>query len=236
MKNFSRVFYTTTLILTLIVLSIGSTYAYFAATIKSEDNSVATSSASFSINLSVLPKYPNPENGPYTIIPMKDELSEKGYIGYNETPCIDKNNAAVCYVYEIKVFGFSEGIEFVSGSVKVKTENISNLSYRLYDENNNEINLNPESEEIATKEDYNTPLPLYYDRLPSEEEKTLGDSHNIKDKEEITLYLMIWLSDTGVSQNQTDIGTFSGDITFFAGKGGQITGKISSLIEGSYTD
>jgi len=226
MKNIARTFYTVTIVLTLIVLSLGSTFAYFAANASSGDKSVVTSAAKFSLNLSVFPKYPNPETGPYTIIPMKDELSEKGYIGYNETPCIDKNNAAVCYVYEIKVYDFSEGIEFVSGSVNVKTENISSLSYRVFDENNNPIS-------IKTDEEDN---PIYYDSLPSETEKSLGDSHDVKNKTETTMYLMIWLSDTGISQNKTDVGTFVGNITFYAGKGGKITGKISSVIEGTYTD
>ena len=47
---------------------------------------------------------------------------------------------------------------------------------------------------------------------------------------------MIWLTDTGISQNDTDIGTFSGSVTVYAGTGGKITGKISSLIEGKYAD
>lgn len=226
MNKASEIFYTATLILTFIVMSIGSTYAYFAANTSTEEGEMETSSAKFSLNLSVLPKYPNPEEGLKTIIPMKDELSEKGYIGYNETPCIDKSASAVCYVYEIKAYDFSEGIEYVSGSFNLKTENISNLSYRLYDEENNPIPLSVDEENN----------PIYYDRAPSEVEKTLGDSHDVRNKSKITLYLMVWLSDTGVSQNQTDIGTFTGTITFYAGKGGMITGKISSVIEGNYTD
>ena len=63
----------------------------------------------------------------------------------------------------------------------------------------------------------------------------LGTSFSVKDKEELKLYLMIWLSDNGVSQNATDIGTFLGNVTFFAGSGGKIAGKISAAITGNYT-
>lgn len=231
MNKKAHIFYSTTLLLTFIVMSVGSTYAYFAASVSSKENPIATSSAKFSLNLSVFPKYPVVENGPYTIIPMKDDLTLKAYKGYeisenNYTPCIDKNNSAVCYIYEIKIFEFSKGIEYVSGSITVKTENINNLKYRLFDDNNNPIIL-------KTDEEGND---IYIDSLPSEEEKNLGIAHDVKNKTETTLYLMIWLSDTGKSQNDTDIGTFTGNVTFSAGKGGQISGTISSIIEGTYTD
>lgn len=217
-------FYTITIILTLIVLSFGATYAYLSATATTKDNPITTESASYSLNLSVTPKYPNPQNGPYTLIPMKDELSDKGYIGYNNNPCIDKNNATVCYAYEIKVYDYNAELEYLSGSINIETSNIASLSYRIYDENNNPVTL-------FLDEDEN---PIYYNSIISKEELTLGDSFNVKNKASLTLTLLIWLSDTGVNQNATDIGTFNGNVTFYAGKGGMITGKISSLINGNY--
>lgn len=220
----AKVFYTIIIILTFIVLSIGSTYAYFTATIATEDDFMETGSAQYSLKLSVMPKYPDPELGPYTLIPMKNELSELGYVGYNEVPCIDKNNAVVCYAYEIIVSEYSQELEYLSGSINIKTSNIANLSYRLYDENDIPL---------AIGEDEDGDL-IYYDTIISEEEMTLGDSFYVKEQDQLVLTLMIWLSDTGEEQNETDIGTFNGNVTFYAGKGGQITGKISSIINGSY--
>lgn len=222
--NKAKAFYTVTIVLTLIVMSIGSTYAYFAASVKTQDNEDIARSANYSINLSVMPKYPNPENGPYKLIPMKNELWEKGYNGYDNTPCIDKNGATVCYIYEIVVYEYSSDLEFVSGSLNITTSNISNLSYRLFDDQNNEL---------AIDED-ETQNPIYYNSVASGVELPLGDAIYVKGKEQVTLYLMIWLTDTLKPQNETDIGTFSGSVTFYAGKGGQIAGIISSAIEGAY--
>lgn len=145
--NKSKVFYTVLIILTIAISIIGATYAYFASSMKTEDNSISTASANYSLNLSVTPKYPNPEKGVLTLIPMKDELSEKAYIGYNNEPCIDKNNAAVCYIYEIVVSDYNVELDYLSGSINIETSNITNLSYRLYDENDNKMILETDTED-----------------------------------------------------------------------------------------
>jgi len=222
--NKAKTFYTITLVLTLIVMSIGATYAYFAATIKSEDNEPIAKSANYSINLSVLPKYPVPENGPYTLIPMKNELSDKALTGYNGQPCVDKNSAVVCQIYEIYAFEYNKDLDYLSGSLNITTSNISSLSYRVYDEENNPLAIEQDEEGSD----------VYIKSITSGEELSLGDAFYVKGKESLTLNLMIWLSDTGVSQNETDIGTYTGNVTFYTGKAGQISGYISSVIEGRY--
>ena len=220
----SKIFYTVTIVASLIVMILGSSFAYFAATVKTEDEETIAKSADYSLNLSVTPLEPAPENGPYTLIPMKDELSEKAFVGYNNVPCVDKNDAVVCYIYEIIVNEYNTNLEYLSGSLNITTSNISSLSYRLYDENNNPL-------AIDTDEEGND---IYYNMIISEEEMPLGDAFYTKDTDHLTLKLMIWLTDTGISQNETDIGSFDGSVTFYAGKGGKITGKISSLIEGNF--
>ena len=42
--NKSKVFYTVLIILTVAISTIGATYAYFAFSVKTEDNSISTSS------------------------------------------------------------------------------------------------------------------------------------------------------------------------------------------------
>ena len=222
--NKSKVFYTVLIILTVAISTIGATYAYFAFSVKTEDNSISTSSGNYSLNLSVTPKYPDPEKGAFTLIPMKDELSEKAYVGYNNVPCIDKNNAAVCYVYEIVITDYNIDLDYVSGSINIETSNITNLSYRLYDENDNKMILEKDEEGND----------IYIKKLISQEELSLGDSFPVKNKKKLVLNLMIWLSETGSSQNETDIGTFKGNVTFYTGQGGKVTGKLSAAIDGSY--
>lgn len=223
--NKSKIIYTILICTTIVIIVIGSTYAYIASSATTDKNSINTSSASLSLNLAVAPKYPDPNNGVKTLIPMKDELSEKAYTGYNNTPCIDKNNAAVCYIYEIKIYDYNSNLDYVTGMINLEMGNIVNLSYRLFDENGKAL-------EIDKDESNNS---IYYKKVIPTEDMPLGTSFSVKDKEELKLYLMIWLSDNGVSQNATDIGTFLGNVTFFAGSGGKITGKISSAITGNYT-
>lgn len=221
MKKF-KYFYTITLILTLVVMSFGASYAYFAARITSEEKAVKAGSKSFSLNLSVLPKYPSIDEPQYTIIPMKDNLAKKAY----ENKCIDKNKAGACLAYDIKVFEYSDDLEYVTGSINITTSNVTNLSYMILDEEGNVLTLREDEEKNK----------IEHDKIISETEMTLGeDSFYIKDKTELNLVLLIWLSDTGEKQNEIDIGTFYGSVTFKAGKGGQITGNISSSILGTYT-
>lgn len=223
----SKIIYTILICINIVILTIGSTYAYFATTATTDKNSINTSSTNLSLNLEVTPVYPNPNDGVKTLIPMKDSLSEIAYTGGdNKTPCIDKNNAAVCYIYEIKIYDYNSNLDYVTGMINLETENIANLSYRLFDKKENGNSL-----EIDKDESDNS---IYYKKIIPNEDMSLGTSFSVKDKEELKLYLMIWLSDNGESQNKTDIGTFTGNVTFFAGSGGKITGKISSAITGNY--
>ena len=63
----------------------------------------------------------------------------------------------------------------------------------------------------------------------------MGDAgFYVKGQKELNLVLVIWLTDTLEPQNEIDIGTFNGDVTFMAGVGGQISGVFSSTIAGTY--
>ena len=219
------VFYGVVLLLTLVFLSLGSTFAYFSATsMTGNENPVSTGSKLFSLSLAVNPLYPDPNNGPYTIIPMKDGLSLRAYDGYNNNPCIDKNNAVVCYIYEILVSDIDPDIKYLTGSLNITTSNISNLSYRVFDSEHFPLSL-------GTDEELND---IYINHITSGEDYGFGESFDVEGRNNLTLYLMIWLSDNGMAQNSTDIGTFSGDVTFSAGQGEGITGNISSAINGNY--
>ncbi len=216
-----KIIYTILICINIVILSIGSTYAYISASVSSKKDDIQTSSGNFSINLDITPIAPLNDN---KMIPMKDELSEKAYTGYNNNPCIDKNGATVCYLYEIRVYDYNNNQEYVSASLNIKTSNITNLSFRVFDEEGNSI--------IITEDEDNQ----YIKKIESGLDMEIGNNFDVKDKKELKLKLMIWLTDTGISQNDTDIGTFSGSVTVYAGTGGKITGKISSLIEGKYAD
>ncbi len=217
--NKKKMIYTILICINIVILSIGSTYAYISASVSSKKDDIQTSSGNFSINLDITPIAPLNNN---TMIPMKDDLSEKAYYGYNNNSCIDKNGATVCYLYEIRVYDYNKNQEFVSASLNIETSNITNLSFRIFDEEGNNI--------IITKDEENP----YIKKIESGIDTEIGSGFDVKNKEELRLKLMIWLTDTGISQNDTDIGTFSGSVTVYAGQGGKVTGKISSIIEGKY--
>ena len=213
MKNTEKI-YGIIMVLTLIVMSLGSTYAYYAATINSQNNEITSGSKAYSISLSVLPKYTG-----HKLIPLKDELIDKAI----ENECIDKNGQGACYAYTIRVYDYDEETEFISLSLNIETNGVTNLSYMSLDEDNNKTVIKNEENED----------PIIINRITSGEEMEIGD-FNVKGKSEYTLTLLIWLTDIRVSQNNEDLGTFNGNITVYAGKGGQITGNISSAISGAY--
>lgn len=214
MKKNEKV-YSFILIVTLIIMTFGSTYAYFAASSTSNNNQITSGSGNYSISLSVMPKFHG-----YKLIPLKDELTDKAL----QNNCKDKNNSGACYVYTIRVYDYDENTDFISLTMNIKTEDISNLSYMAFDEDNNPVALYKDENEND----------VYKNKITSNEEMSLGD-YEVRGKSEYISTVMIWLSDTGVSQNKTDLGTFTGNITVSAGKGGKITGKISSAISGSYS-
>lgn len=106
MDEKKKIGYTIALVLLLIIIVVGATYAYFSATAKS-DNDIKGGTLDVSLGLSVK-KISATGSKSENLIPIYDGTIS-GYASQLETAaqskynCIDKNDYTVCQIYEITI-------------------------------------------------------------------------------------------------------------------------------------
>lgn len=233
--------YTIVLIATLIICTIGSTYAYWAATATSESEAVKTSSSIYSISMKIIPLYTD-----FSFIPMNDNDILKGL----SNKCRDKYDRGACNAYKIHVYGYNQDLNFISGKMDVNVNNIENLSYTMleekteseYDETKcvkiTESQEEPDTTELQEESNITetSEEKIYCQVLPATQVSdgvglTLGDKYEVANTTEKNLILLMWLTNIEESQNEKNIGTFNSIVTFSMGSGGEIKGSISTVLE-----
>ena len=230
MKGNKRFIYMFLMIVVASIMTIGSTYAYWTATTKSEMGAVNTKSTTYSISMSVNGLFEG-----FSVIPMNDEDALKAL----SNGCYDKYGRGACSAYTIDVYDYSEDLDYISGYMDLTTNNMQNLSYmmfRLSDEYNEENCVKiekekyPEATSEEDKEYENYCVVKSATPMGDGKELSLGDSYDVYGMESIRFILLIWLSNLKESQNNIDIGSFNAVITMQAGNGGKIRGSISSVL------
>lgn len=134
----------------IILVAVGSTFAYFTATIQSEEGAVGTSAAEFSIDLkddrsliksSLIPsaeKYidiasTRTKDGDF-LKPYKDE--QTGRMVYDKTACIDDNLAEICSIYTFTVINeMTMGDVPINVSLVPSVNTFENLYIKVLDGN-----------------------------------------------------------------------------------------------------
>ena len=199
------------------ITTIGATYAYFTGSTQSTSNSVRTGSTIFSISLDITAKYSD-----FSIIPMNDEDVYKAL----KNECKDKYDRGACSAYILRVYGYDESLEYISGKMDITTNNMENLSYMVLEETDeyDENSCVRIDEEIYCTSVNTTPMGLGTN-LP------LGSSYNVEGLSEKKLLLVIWLTNLNENQNLTDIGNYNATVTVSAGDGGEIKGTIAGAVQ-----
>ncbi len=217
MKKRFEILYGILAIIVLIVATVGATYAYWVASANSSGNSVQTGSTIYNISMSILPLYSD-----FSFIPMNDQDALKAL----RNECRDKYQRGACSAYKIRVYGYDQDLDYISGMMDVTTDNILNLSYMMfqvlpeYDENRC-VKIGEKNYCIATE------AASVGDGL----NLSLGDSYSVAGTTEKEFILLMWLTNLDESQNDYDIGNFQAMITMQAGNGGEIKGSIASAIQ-----
>lgn len=197
---------------------IGSSYAYLVAVATSPSKSVNTSSTSYSIKMAITPLFSD-----FRFIPMDDIDALKAL----KNKCKDKYDRGACNAYIIHIDGYDEKLNYISGSMDVNLDNITNLSYMVlekqdeskYDENN-----------CANIDDKIYCISKEATAVNDGVNLSLGDSYEVNNTTEKNFILLIWLTNLEESQNDIDLGDFNSIITFSMGNGGEIKGSISASI------
>jgi len=218
MKNMSKlqVIYLFIFVVTVFIVSTGTTYAYWSASTSSTAESLKAQSTIYSINMEILPLYSD-----FSFIPMNDEDAVKAL----KNECKDKYGRGACSAYKMRVFGYSDTLGFISGYMDIKTNNMMNLSYMVYRES--DIYTEDSCVEIDSK---NYCVVLDAKPMGDGVGLTLGDKYDVFGTDSTEFIILIWLTNLNTSQNEFDIGSFNGIVTMQAGNGGEIKGTISSAV------
>lgn len=241
MKRKFKLLYGILIIFVLAIATVGSTYAFWAATASSANNAVQTESTIFSISMQLNPLYHG-----FSVIPMNDEYALKALANN----CRDKYDRGACSAYTIYIYDWNENLDFISGLMDVSVTNMQNLSYMMlrlsdtYEEGkcakvevgNIDNNENETNENVGTIENANIITENYciVKEATSVGEGvglSLGNAYDVTGMTDTKFILLMWLSNLNYSQNDIDLGSFNATITMQAGNGGQIKGSISSAVK-----
>lgn len=201
----------------LAIVTMGSTYAYLTATTNSASDDVKAGATSYNISMDINPIYSG-----FSFIPMNDTDVMKAL----KNGCKDKYDRGACSAYNIRVFDYSNDLNYISGKMSLETSNMSNISYMVLEESN-------ETDETTCIEieEKNYCISEPITAMGEGENLSLGDSYNVLGTSEKNLLLVLWLSNLNENQNIIDIGNYNATVTIFAGSGGEITGTIANAVK-----
>lgn len=200
----------------LAISTIGSTYAFLAASASSEEETLKTKSTTYSLSMDITPLYSD-----FSLIPMDDTDALKALAN----KCKDKYDRGACSAYNIRLYDYNDQLNFISGKMDVNLENINNLSYMMLEEKDEYVDNNCTKIENKT---YCTAKEAT--SVNDGVSLSLGDEYDVSNTTEKNLILLIWLTNLEESQNEYDIGNFNSIITFSMGNGGEIKGSISATL------
>lgn len=206
------------MVMVLSIMVVGTTYAYWTASTRSESGALATESTIYSISMNISPLYHD-----FSIIPMNDGDALKAL----KNKCKDKYDRGACSAYNIYVYDYSEDLGFISGYMDITTNNMENLSYMVLRESDT---FDEETCVFVEEYDANYCVVREAEHMGDGVGLSLGEAYSVKGMPDAKFILLIWLSNLKESQNDYDVGEFNAIVTMQAGNGGEIKGSIASSI------
>lgn len=172
-------------ILILLVMIIGSTFAYFSYRATSEKNTVNIKSDSGGVTVSVV----QTSDSGY-LFPLKDDDVMVAY----KNRCIDKFNNLACNSYSITMQN-TGSVSYLAGEIEFqKTNNLVNLYYMVLDSKDNVV------------------VPMT--KVSDNESFTMGDKIRLGSSSMDTYSLIIWLRNIDVNQNEEMAGSYVGKLSY----------------------
>ena len=220
MDEKKKIGYTIALVLLLIIIVVGATYAYFSATAKS-DNDIKGGTLDVSLGLSVK-KISATGSKSENLIPIYDGTIS-GYASQLETAaqskynCIDKNDYTVCQIYEITISNTGANSISTNTTITFNKNNVNNLKWAGMSDANTVISNNRHT--ITN----NVPDTIASNTIIN------GKSNNTK------LYFMVYVNIAGIYKgNLGEIKEYSSFEEFETQNRGSDKQDIDSLFELSY--
>lgn len=235
--NNKKMFYVFIGCITLSIIIMGATYAYFTANTKNDkDVKGSTNTTNFSMSVSRVTTV----DMAYGLIPMKNKEAPHAA----EQMCYDDNQNAGCQIYKITVTGDTDEVVFIDGYITTNPKDgVETRFTRVYPKEVTDKENNPktiftttytkddfldesfnEREVIKTGKRGSDPTRSLnhaedYDCLLVENGQIGGDIGK-----EVSFYVMIWIYDDGTAQNfmQGMELVYTGEVTFITAEGNEI--------------
>lgn len=194
------------LIVAFLVTGLSITISFFTASARSKViQEIESAVVNFSLKVEKIT-----EEEKKGLIPVKDSQILNALKGENHKKCVDLNGNNVCQIYKVSVNNDSDYSTAFKSSLELiasKNSGYTNLKW----------------------------AEIIYSDTPS----ILGDikpmsnsnwktSYGIGANTTGEFYIAIWISDNGYNQNDSDYGSFTGNVTFEAISGDKLTSTFSS--------
>lgn len=144
------------------------------------------------------------------LVPVKDNEILNALKGENGKQCIDLNGNNVCQIYKVSVNNDSDYSTTFKSSLELiasKNSGYSNLKWAelIYSDN-----------------------PTLLGDIKTMDTSNWKTSYGVGANTTGEFYIAIWISDNGSNQNDSDFGSFTGNVTFEAISGDKMTSTFSS--------
>ena len=224
-----KIFTVLIMVFTLMICTTGATYAYFAI---SATNGVATgTAATVGLNLSVTKVTPTTAKWSSSTQVMVPQLDAGLATAMNSTnSCVDGNGNVICQVYKIAIENTSTSAVKLKGSLYFTLGSdavFTNLFWRQVTDANTlgsntiykySTNINTSS---TTAEAVNANLVSSLELAPNN--NVTGSGTDYKE-----YYILIWIRETNLEQNDIDKGTWVMNVDFKDSTGNGVTSTITS--------
>lgn len=216
-SNGKGIFYGVIGVATLIVAIVGATFAYFSA---SADNAgtVAGEAATAGLNLKVEPVSTD-ATGP--MVPQSEAGLNSAVAA--EKQCVDGNNNTVCKVYRITVENTGSSATVVTGTLVFTAATFTNLKWAdLTDAKGTFSDARPIA--AATGDGSDTDNSILVKELTLQ----AADASEWTGADSSVYYIVVYINETGSSQNDTDKGQFTGTVAFNSAAGTGVTSTFQA--------
>lgn len=223
-----KMFYLFVACISLSVIIIGATFAYFTASVKNNDISGKSASTRFSLNVTRVTTIDLIKG----LIPMRNEESPNAAV----KKCEDDLGYAGCQIYKITVTLSDEEAVSVDGYITTnKKVGVETRFSRVYTDDNEQTFYTD-----YTAEDFKDPNFVQSDYIktgndisldnnslnPNDNYESLFINNETLSKENTSkvFYVMIWVYDNGTSQDELQgmKDAFTGQVTFLTSYGNEI--------------
>lgn len=228
-KNGTVIFVGVVCVATLIISIVGATFAYFAA---GADNAGTVNGTAAKAGLKLTVTQVSDGEGP--MVPLLNGAVQPAITGTTEGTCIDANGNTSCKVYEIVIENTGTSGATLVSDITFSSAGFDNLYFEQINgsksgEKYTFTKKNPAGTQqlIASGTGYDLVLGTASDDDSNANTVLLGADGTSTDSQ--TYYLVVWISETSSNQNETDVGSFSGTITFSSASGEGVTSTFEAV-------